>query len=1146
MTRSPGISLYNQDRFDDADFVANFVARNRQVDALLNGLRNIVEGGPTEHEILVGTRGMGKTSLLRRLAIGIQDDPDLKAAFIPLRFREEQYNIISLDAFWRNCGESLAEYCEQQGNQDLADKLDIAIETPAWRDDVKAQNAFLAACKEAGGRAILLLDNLDLILAGLKPDGCWILRNALQKDNGPIVIGAATQLLAQGADREAPFYEFFNPHILEPLTERELLACLNALATRRGTAGTPVKAILAREPERVRALYVLTGGNPRILGLVYGLLEQADSATIFADLEALLDQVTPFYKARIEEYQTPLQRAVIDGIALNWDPITSGSLSRQTGIENTTLSPQLIRLKKDGLIEEVETSGTRSGYQLSERFLNIWYLMRHGTRKTKQRLRWFTLFLTKLFSAEELQRMAGDARSSNATSHPFYREALYEACDLLMLHNTASLNIKIPVKGIGISNNKHQFDAASRADSASVQSESQLEIDLKNVLDLLGMGKFVDVLENSQKIISERLGNDSTLMTQNLVARLKNCQGIALNGLDRFEEAITIFNEVLERVANSRSRDFQERETAASINKASSLAGLSRHEEALIVYDQIVVRFEASNEPFFQGRVAWALNEKGRLLRRLKRPAEAMIAFDQVLKRLSGNRDPEYNEEIASALINKTLSLVELDSLKDAISVCDQIIYYFEDSDSSSLQIKVTWAFNEKGLRLRQLKQAEEAILIFDRNLDRLDKGDTRNFDEGIAVALNGKSLSLSDLGRLPEAIDACDQIISYFEASDKPFLQMKIAWAFNEKGRRLKQLQRPEEAITSFNQVLERFGKSDTPEIIEEVALALVNKSLTLFDLNRSQEAIDVCDQIISRFEASSTPFLQARFAWAINEKGQWLRQLKQPEEAIALFDQILERFGAADIPQINDSIADAAINKSNSLVDLGKITEAVDVLRYRSDIFRRSINFNSLSVRKILSNLEFNKAWTLFSYLNENIESEVAFRDAALFDSECIPSKANLCWVLLAKSKLEAAQEVFAELKKFVGAGRRLWEAGFKIVADDLQSSLSYMGTVLQVGLEDEGFEYFEALLWYLRIGADRGYGEELIDWFVATGNADRYAPIYGALVAHVRGERFLLDLNPEVRGIAEPLYARLSPGKRNRNKKGRHKNLTRKLMR
>lgn len=35
----------------------------------------------------------------------------------------------------------------------------------------------------------------------------------------------------------------------------------------------------------------------------------------------------------------------------------------------------------------------------------------------------------------------------------------------------------------------------------------------------------------------------------------------------------------------------------------------------------------------------------------------------------------------------------------------------------------------------------------------------------------------------------------------------------------------------------------------------------------------------------------------------------------------------------------------------------------------------------------------------------------------------------------------------------------------------------------------------------------------------------PIYGAYVAHVRGERFLRDLNPDVRGVVIPASARMT---------------------
>jgi predicted ArsR family transcriptional regulator len=338
------------------------------------------------------------------------------------------------------------------------------------------------------------------------------------------VIGAATALLAQGANRAAPFYEFFHPHMLEPLTEHELLACLNALATKRGKAGVPVKAVLAREPERVRALYVLTGGNPRILGLVYGLLEQADSAEIFADLEALLDQVTPFYKARIEEYQTPLQRAVIDGIALNWDPITSNALSKQTGVAATTLSPQLDRLKKDGLIEEVETSGTRAGFQLAERFLNIWYLMRHGTRKTKQRLRWFTIFLTKLFNAEELEKMAGEARDGNGRWRADHCEAVIEAYELKML-------------------------SVAKEDAQSVRLIEILETVIK-ATKLVQAGQFVDGIVTIDELIAEFGKSDDSELQEWLTIALFS-KGIALSLHGRSEEAVTLYGAVISRLGES-------------------------------------------------------------------------------------------------------------------------------------------------------------------------------------------------------------------------------------------------------------------------------------------------------------------------------------------------------------------------------------------------------------------------------------------------------------------------------------------------------------------------------------------------------------------------------------------------------------------
>jgi hypothetical protein len=400
------IAIYDPRRLSREDFLAGFVAREELVEFLLAQLRLSLDG-EARHRLILGQRGLGKTSLLRRLQIGIRDDPTLSAGLLPLTFREEQYNVRSADRFWRNCGEALAEALENEGDAEAAALLDAELEAGDWREPGRAGDAFAARMAATGRRAVLLVDNLDLILNSIPADQHWHLRRALQAHGGPILIAAATQLPGQIGDHEAAFYEFFQWDLLEPLNKDEMFACLRRLAEANPESGAPVLRAIRTQPERLRVLHTLTGGNPRILVLLYGLLERADSDTAHSDLEGLLDQVTPLYKARVEELRSDLQRAVFDAIALNWDPITSHRLSVVTGVEITSLPSILAKLREFGLIEEVQTSGARAGFQLCERFFNVWYLMRHGTRRTRQRVRWLTAFLETFYSVDEIRELFG-------------------------------------------------------------------------------------------------------------------------------------------------------------------------------------------------------------------------------------------------------------------------------------------------------------------------------------------------------------------------------------------------------------------------------------------------------------------------------------------------------------------------------------------------------------------------------------------------------------------------------------------------------------------------------------------------------------------------------------------------------------------
>ena len=270
--------------------------------------------------------------------------------------------------------------------------------------------------KQEGKRPLLLLDNVDIILGGLK-EKQWSLRRVLQESGGIVVVGASAGPLEAATRQDAAFYDFFQVDVLEKLPLDEVASCLRRLAGERSDAGRMVLEVLDRDPARVHVLYDLTGGNPRTLAMLYPILELRGDGDVMRDLESLLDQATPLYKARVEELP-PQARVVFDAVALAWDPVTAAEVGVASGLEVGTASAQLDRLVKDGMVEKATLSTTnRTAFQVAERFFNIWYLMRHGPRRQRTRLRWLTEVLRRIYSPVELRDYAAALLGSEGGQH---------------------------------------------------------------------------------------------------------------------------------------------------------------------------------------------------------------------------------------------------------------------------------------------------------------------------------------------------------------------------------------------------------------------------------------------------------------------------------------------------------------------------------------------------------------------------------------------------------------------------------------------------------------------------------------------------------------------------------------------------------
>jgi tetratricopeptide (TPR) repeat protein len=642
-----------------------------------------------------------------------------------------------------------------------------------------------------------------------------------------------------------------------------------------------------------------------------------------------------------------------------------------TGIEVTTISSQLARLKREGFIEQVPTSGARDGYQLSERFLNIWYLMRHGTRKTKQRLRWLAIFLTKLFSAEELGRMAQQARdaTNGGRWHPDFRDAVIEACG-----------------------------------AAEVQEGHSAE--------RLGRGDEVDPA-----------ASDILKLTH--------------DALDAFKE--------------------------------------ERYKESAIMLGDAINRIISINEPTLDILLAQCMYNRALSFSLLSRATEAIAAYDAVAARFRENGQPEIKFEVITALANKAGELRLLDRNQEAISTYNEIERRFGVETESPLKFEVTKALFSKSVCLSAVGEYESAITTYDIVVTR--SIDMEDLDQQIMLgrSLFNKGRLQATLGRDDEAVDTFRTAEAYFLNSTNPVLQETAARALVAKANSIASLGRFADAIKIYEEVEERFSGSTDVHQRENVMTAWLNKGITLEEMGQNVEAITFYDRVTKQIAQSEEPKTQELLAQVLIRKGKTLESLDRFKEALAIFQDVVDRLGEAPGNSVLQELAATALGHSGRITyhHFGDAPRAEGLLR-RALILRPHLN------------------------------------DAA-----------NLVWSLIAQHRYAEAKDARGELGEIDPEGLALIDSGIEFISDNFGVATERLGRALEAGMQPDTSAYFEDILWLLRVAVDKGYGEKLIEWFSSTGNSERYAPIYGALIAHVRGENFLLDLNPEVRPTASDFY-------------------------
>jgi tetratricopeptide (TPR) repeat protein len=471
------------------------------------------------------------------------------------------------------------------------------------------------------------------------------------------------------------------------------------------------------------------------------------SADVLSQLSAMLDTFTSWYQARTEEL--PMQsRAVFDALALNWDPMTAASLGEVTGLETTVVSSQLSRLEKAGFVESVALSRRtkgRSGYQVAERFFNIWYLMRNGPRRRQNEIKFLTVFLQSCFNDAERRSMARAALEGD-DFRPGYSLAIASSLGRGRLRDQLLMQAQLHLHLMG-----HTEEYTAVIDD--MLREQPIGLQQVRPSNIETVVAFLD------KAFAASV-DTAALHLQERGARALLLKGLVLKRVSLVQKASDTYDLLIERFGAASESSLYELVTEARMGKAECLERLDRDKESIALYDDIIGGFSRGHSPLLQARVALASLRKAIALSKLKRYDDAITTCDRAWKRVGHLVEPIAREDMATLLVMKAHALSALGRADEAIELYDEIVTRYEGEDGRLRALAVLALLDKAGVVARAYP--EQAVDICDGIVSRF--GDATNSDvrEVVACVLHAKGLILERLRRYAEAESAYRQTVVF------------------------------------------------------------------------------------------------------------------------------------------------------------------------------------------------------------------------------------------------------------------------------------------------------------------------------------------------------------------------------------------------
>jgi tetratricopeptide (TPR) repeat protein len=623
MARRAFVSRFSPNRTDPVVLEAIFVQRERLAKVWLKRLGDSVLTGVKHHLLAVGPRGCGKSHLVALLVGRLRKDPDVservRIAWLP----EDE----TTPSFWKFLLRILRALRAEYGDEFPPPSRDLLANAADDRRSDVLTNYLL---NKLGGRALLVVvENLDDVMKGLKDDGQKRWRAFLQENSVAATLATAQQLTEDVSDRDRPFFNFFQIEHLLPLSADEALSLLQKIAAHTGNADLATFLQTPTGRGRLRAIRHIAGGSHRVFIVLSEFATREKLDDLVTAFEELLDELTPYYQDRLRCLPVQ-QREIVEFLCRQTQTVPVKEIAGELFLTEQTAAAQLKSLKDKGYVT-ARTIGRESRYELAEPLMRLCFEVKDPRREP---IRLIVEFLRIWYDQAEVEARLR-CLPKDADLERRYFDAALQTCRP-EIPSPVEVALNCDLEAAYATGDPEQVgcvlvELAATADSA----ERCVGVALK----LLELGQFEEALAACNRAI--RL--DPTYVNA------WNGKGAALIYLGRITEALTAYDRALE---------FDPKNAVAWTNKGFALNYLGRHSEALAASDQVIQlhpgyayaawinkgtalvelgRYEEALAAFGraleldpENAIAW--NNKGHTLNRLGRYQEVLAAFDRAIK----------------------------------------------------------------------------------------------------------------------------------------------------------------------------------------------------------------------------------------------------------------------------------------------------------------------------------------------------------------------------------------------------------------------------------------------------------------------------------------------------------------------------------